>query len=112
MVGAHHGRRQPGARWGADGLRADNNPTVQNRRGPARPRRFHRTGGVGIAAPTVASGRPRGAARAPDDGPHRLPADRSTARARGHRAAPAAPADVRRTVIARPNSYVGLVSTR
>ena len=75
-------------------------------------RRVHRAGGLGIAAPAMASGRPRGPAGAPDDGPHGVPADRPPARARGHRAAAAAPADLGRTVIGSRRSGVLGMSTR
>ena len=69
-------------------------------------RRVHRAGRLGIAAPAMASGRAGGPPRASDDGPHRLPVDRPPARARGHRAAAAAPADVRAAVIAAVRSQV------
>ena len=48
-------------------------------------RRVHRAGRVGDAAPAVAPRRPRGAAGAPDDRAHRVPADRPPAGARASR---------------------------
>ena len=83
LPGRH--RRRPAARRDRLRVRRHDDPAVPVRGDPARARRFHRAGRVGVPRAGLARRGPGGTARAQDDRPHRLPGDRAPDGAGGAR---------------------------